>query len=1102
MFSASKGLPMPRSRFVARPVLTASIAAVTAAALLGVGVIPAHGAEPPSRPTEVPVVGGLSVGDELESLIDERDGSLGITVSAGGVDLGWDSRAALARNRFDLGEGWSFGFRFLDTSGGVRLVMPTGEVFEADESAPSGLHGYTLEDLKLARVERGALPPRDDLASTITGDPAYALYELGGRVTYFDGDGNPAALVGPFGERTDLQWSARRPHQLERIVDPDGVTTELDWASEEDTLVVRRRAHVPPDTAAGPNVGDPAWRVAFDADGRVDRIIDPEGGETEFVYDGAVLGRIRAASGATSEIDWHTFDDGIARVERVQVLNRAGRAITSRSWKPRGATTASGWPVFGGADELHQVDVPEFETELSDGSTTVRSAYAAQHLLRTRELVGSTPVGEQVLQRQTFDYPLDALSAGSSVLGSLLSRPERVEVTHLGASGATRSSATEYAYDPSGRVIRETSEDGVPTETAYDGVVPAGAPLPIGLPVRETTSTPDGLVREVTSALNDERTAVTASETYVSGGPEAHPRTLTARLEYTVAPDGFVAEERRFPVGETAAGPDVTRWSETIDPTRGTKRTVETRGMGTDAEASVSETTSLLHGGAIEQTDELGRSSSTEYDLLGRVVHAADGTRYVYDALNRPISEVASDGTATAVEYWADGARRSLTATDSAGSARRTEFLWDGETLVGESYRADGHESGATAYLIGAGRHARTVAVDGRVDTAYYGADRHGNVTELTDADGRVSEQYAYSDYGVELADGAPTAASTPTCTGGAGDAARNPFRYSGEYTDPSCRQHLAARSYDAPTMRFTSMDTEAVMNPFAYTDANPITRVDPTGNTWEEDALWNRLYMGMGAAGLLGTAVAGLIARFTTLAPLGPAGIALLAAGALGDVLGIVSGVIWEKAPPWMDAGVENVLSELDTAVSLSIIGIGFGARALYAVFDDWRTARAALRQQIRYEDSAHSSRSGGRGHQQAERARLIPDSQPSATKHQEKGLHDAGSDDSGGASSFKALGLWSKPDIPLSPGYSSYGFGTYAPTKAQPSVRTKAPLLPGKDPTQIPRSKTKPAATVTGPGSIQRRRDGSSSSASSSESSQPVRKLDPRGILQRLFN
>jgi RHS repeat-associated protein len=266
-------------------------------------------------------------------------------------------------------------------------------------------------------------------------------------------------------------------------------------------------------------------------------------------------------------------------------------------------------------------------------------------------------------------------------------------------------------------------------------------------------------------------------------------------------------------------------------------------------------------------------TTSLAYDAFGRTVEGVDGTLTAYDAANRPVLETA-DGTDTSFGYWADGTRR-----ERATATEATTFYWDGATMVTDVHAdpVGGAEAGSASYLIGNARHARTVATpDGALDTRYSGTDRHGNVTDVTTAAGELVERYEYSDYGVQR--------RLPTGTEPFDELHRMPYGYSGEYTDPSGRQHLAARTYEPETMRFTSVDTAKLHNLYAYADLNPITKVDPTGHEALDD------FLGFWLPQVIIPIGVGLLFGISALGALGPGtGAAMLrVAGFVGQAVGI----------------------------------------------------------------------------------------------------------------------------------------------------------------------------------------------------------------------
>jgi len=90
---------------------------------------------------------------------------------------------------------------------------------------------------------------------------------------------------------------------------------------------------------------------------------------------------------------------------------------------------------------------------------------------------------------------------------------------------------------------------------------------------------------------------------------------------------------------------------------------------------------------------------------------------------------------------------------------------------------------------------------------------------------------YAYEPYGAAPIESRPS----PLASGGASyDLGENPFRYAGEYEDPTCRAYyLRARWYLPAQQAFLSRDRVERLQRYGYTGGNPINRTDPTGLSW-----------------------------------------------------------------------------------------------------------------------------------------------------------------------------------------------------------------------------------------------------------------------------
>jgi RHS repeat-associated protein len=585
------------------------------------------------------IVGAFSLGDGLEGLIDEADGALSVSAAVPGLALQWDSRR-LGDDRYGFGAGWSVGLTHVATEGGIRVFPASGGVYEADASHPAGLAGYPTSAVRFDQIPDGELAARTD---GVVGRTAFAfrMRELGGTTTYFTRDGDPVARVSASGQRIDWIWAEETPHRLERMVDESGVETQLSWDDGSATVEVTRGANLP-----GPHA---VWRVER-SDVGVTGLVDPEGERLALGYEHDLLTRVDDPGGSRTTVAWSSHDDGVLRVESLHTADERGIEVSVRTWGRTGVETDTGWPTIQTASGAGSASLSR-GTELSDGQTTIRAEYGRSNTLTSKTMLASTESGERGLQAQVFTYPSEPDGeTPSTAPNSTL--PASTEVTSFDEQGRQRSAEEAVEYDDLGRVTSRLKSDGTRIEVEYDPVAPitdGPAVPPMGLPIRETTTTPDGLVSEVRHTLTEDGTRVTATES--SGGRQGEALEPVGLVEYTAESDGFVTEERSYPGGDRAATPFVTRHTRAVDLARGVVTTTDTDAAGTALETTSSQVASLTHGGVLEQTDALGNTATAEYDLLGRAV-----------------TETAA-GLTTTTEYdtWRADGRNAVTVTGPDG---------------------------------------------------------------------------------------------------------------------------------------------------------------------------------------------------------------------------------------------------------------------------------------------------------------------------------------------------------------------------------------------------------------------------------------------------
>ncbi|KAA9111311.1 RHS repeat-associated core domain-containing protein [Microbacterium rhizomatis] len=645
--------------------------------VLGAGAVSASAADGESGSgSATPVVGGFGLGDAIEGLIDERVGSFTFDVPVDGVGLRWDSRAVGA-DRVGFGSGWVVaGAGAVEVIGGLKVYPSSGGMYAADASAPSGMAGYVLGDAVFSQTG-GVLPGRVD---GLIGDREYqfTLSQTGGATAYFGANGDPLTQVDAFGNRTDWESAADGSHRLVRVVDQVGVVTAVDWTNPAAVRVTR---------TVGTDAGVSAV-VELDG-GRVSAVVDATGGRTTFGYDpSGLISRITGVSGAVTEVSWQTLADGSSAVDRVRVIDAlTGEQLSAREWDAASGV-ASGWPVYAGERDVFESGDSGFryQTVLSDGETRVMSEYNSTHLLIDRSVEVTTQNGPVVLQEQAFEYP-DTADGGVPLpwdLPEQFNRPTTTDVVFRDAMGNERVTSEHYEFDTFGRVTSQTAPDGAVAETEYDQAIPVGAVLPVGLPLSETVTTPDGLVSQTRYELNPERTAPVVVETLT--GKTGGELTRTARTEYTVQADGFVSEERTFGQGGEGV-PIVTTHAKEVDLSSGTLTVSDTIAAGTDLAVTTREVTELLSGQPVQATDALGNIATVQYDPAGRVTVQTDpagntvrtGYRSVQvDGVNATVV-TAPDGVVTTTEV--DVLGRVVKITDNLDDGRPV----DGHARVVES---------------------------------------------------------------------------------------------------------------------------------------------------------------------------------------------------------------------------------------------------------------------------------------------------------------------------------------------------------------------------------------------------------------------------------
>ncbi|MEU5769698.1 RHS repeat-associated core domain-containing protein [Streptomyces asoensis] len=237
------------------------------------------------------------------------------------------------------------------------------------------------------------------------------------------------------------------------------------------------------------------------------------------------------------------------------------------------------------------------------------------------------------------------------------------------------------------------------------------------------------------------------------------------------------------------------------------------------------------------------------YDLAGNLTSQGTdpgcprGTTYTYNDAQQLTNKSSTTGT------WSYDAVGNETAAASTDDYLRTGETWsdhsqmtsitvDGTTYAGQYGSTDQSERiklGDTFFHNGPlGLSAKTTAgadmgfnrePGGTLNsmttggkTYFYLTDAIGSVIGLADEDGNKVDTYTYSPRGVRI-----LARST--------EPVAQPYRFAGNYQDPTGLYHLKARYYDPNIGRFTQPDPSGrEQNPYLYAEGDPVNRIDPEG--------------------------------------------------------------------------------------------------------------------------------------------------------------------------------------------------------------------------------------------------------------------------------
>jgi len=547
-------------------------------------------------------------------------------------------------------------------------------------------------------------------------------------------------------------------------------------------------------------------QYGYDALGRLATKTDQEGRVTKYVYD--AVGNLTSLTDAKNQVTQYTYDtlnnllsftNGNGRTTRFEydALNRVIKRVL---------------PL--GMEELYTYD--------QVGNLTTRRDFRGKQTSydydSLNRLISKTPdasLGEQAVtftytptgQRQTmndasgtthYDYDVrDNLITKETPQGTLTYTYDGSRNLTSMRSSNTEGASVDYTYDDMGRLQTVVDNRLGTTNYAYD---------PVGN--LKSDRRPNGVQQDYTYNAINRLTNLTIGKN----------GTNLAGYTYTLDKTG-----RRLSVVEQS-GRAVNYTYDTVY--RLTKETVSGDPSGNngavdyvfDAVGNRMSRISSLPGvlSATSNYDANDRLTSDSYDANGNT-RSADGRSYTYDFENR-IKTV--NGGAVRVVYDGDG---ELAAKTAGGVT--TRYLVDDENPTGYSQVVEEIVNGEVQrqYTYGNSIVSQRQLIGGNWVASFYNTDGHGNVRQLTNDAGVVTDTYTYDANGKILSQ----TGTTP-----------NVYLYSGERFDSDLGlYHLRARYYNVDRGRFMSLDPypgemeePASIHKYLYANADPVNFLDPSG--------------------------------------------------------------------------------------------------------------------------------------------------------------------------------------------------------------------------------------------------------------------------------
>ncbi|MCZ6672412.1 MAG: DUF6531 domain-containing protein [Verrucomicrobia bacterium] len=534
-----------------------------------------------------------------------------------------------------------------------------------------------------------------------------------------------------------------------------------------------------------------AWQRAFDDEGIVVSVTDPLGATRTFITD--ALGRIK---GSTSMLGngVNLTRDAVTRITSVQ--DPAGNT-TGITYEARGLPSSITLPDGSTTTYMHNGLGQITRATDTNGHVWQRQYDSHGRLTSLTDPLENSAIltydDRNRVSRVTLPGGLGTVDVGYDAAGNTISLQysdgSSFNFTYDPLNRVTTADNVSFTYDPNGRI---TESNGLSCIRDADGRI-ISMTLESG---KAVTYAYDGgnLVTEITDWLGGEITL-----SYDAAGrfqSIARPNGVTTAFTYDTE-NGITS----ITEGELSS----------ITLNR------DQRGFTTTAERDLPLQPVLVQSVTGFEYDAASQIEGYSYDALGRRTKD-DARDYTWDLASR-LTRYTEDGIT--VDFTYDGFGRRLSRIESGTTH---EYVWN-DALSLPSISVLRQNGVDVRYFIHTPDGILLYSIEASDDSRrFYHFDEMGNTLFLTDDNGEVIASYAYSPFGLLVAEESSV---------------ENIFTWQGALgvirEGDSDLYELRARYYDGVDGSFISRDPVAGLtanniNPYRYAFGNPLQFVDPTG--------------------------------------------------------------------------------------------------------------------------------------------------------------------------------------------------------------------------------------------------------------------------------